>query len=69
MMATMWRMWQGRPRLLPATTRAHLRNAIRENLLAMRSLLDVAIDVTERRTTRRRAAESKAAAPEGGEEA
>ena len=57
-------LWRVRPRILPQETRRHLRNAARENILAVRSLLDAAIKRSERRGRRRTAAESaRTAAP------
>lgn len=39
-----------RPILLPAATREHLRGAVRETLLAWRSVLDACIEKTEKPT-------------------
>ena len=56
-------LWRVRPRILPQETRRHLRNAARENILAVRSLLDAAIERSERRERRRAAADSGGTPP------
>ena len=62
----LWRTWEKRPRLLPSETRAHLRNATRENLLAVRSLFDVAIARSERRRSPPVSAAKEARTPAAG---
>lgn len=56
------RLWESRPHLLPEATRRHLQAGLRENLLAVRAVVDVAIsheeELRRKRGRRPRSAES-----------
>ena len=58
------RLWQNRPHILPEETRRHLQAGVRENLLAVRTVVDSAIQHEEERR-RARARRSRAGQPDG----
>ena len=47
------RLWSARPHMMPDATRKHLKAGLRENLLAMRTLVDAAVQREEARRRRR----------------
>lgn len=47
------RLWSARPHVMPEATRKHLKAGLRENLLAMRTLVDAAVQREEARRRRR----------------